>query len=42
VTVDPLSKYDLIEEYPKLVPGFMARIAAWRTEMNLAHTVLMD
>ena len=42
VTVDPRANNNLIDEYPELVDGFMASIAAWRKEMNLEETVLMD
>jgi hypothetical protein len=42
VTVDPRSETNLIDQFPQLVPGFMALIEDWRREMNVENPVRMD
>jgi uncharacterized sulfatase len=42
VTVDPRANNNLVEQFPQLVPGFMALIAEWRREMDLESPILMD
>lgn len=42
VTVDPRSTNNVVDDFPDLVPGFMALIADWRREMDLESPVRMD
>ena len=42
VTVDPRAEHDRSAEFPELTEHFMARIAAWREDMDLEEPVIMD